>query len=151
MEHHVSKQQPLKNNKTMSNYPAGAEHDPRAPYNQSEPEEEVRDVEFSCILRKTAEVGTTNYIGGGTYPEWDGDRYVAATENPDFSNTDWVEEWKNCESTPLFLIEKLKEISLALAEGKMPERPKNSRKSYWKELAKSCEGWEEEDAECEMI
>lgn len=135
----------------MDNYPAGAANDPRAPYNQSDPEEEVREVEFSCILKKTAEVGTTNYIGGACYPEWDGDRYVALTEEPDFSNTDWVEEWKNSEYTPADLISKLKEISLSLAKGETPTRPRNSRKSYWLELAKACEGWEQEDEYAEMV
>lgn len=131
------------------NYPWGADT-PDAPWNQSDPEEEVREVEYSCILKKTAEVTTTNYIGGATYPEWDGDRYVAVTESPDFSNTDWVEEWKNSEYTPFDLISKLKEIALTLAKGETPTRPRNSRKNYWQELAKACEGWEQEDEYCEM-
>ena len=134
----------------MNNYPAGAANDPRAPYNFIDPEEEVREVEYSCILKKTAEVGTTNYIGGATYPEWDDDHYVAVTEEPDFSNTDWVSEWNNSEYTPYDLICKLKEIALTLAKGETPTRPRNSRKNYWAVLAKACEGWEQEDEYCEM-
>jgi hypothetical protein len=132
-------------------YPAGAEHDANAPYNQSDPEEEVREVEFSCILKKVAEVGTTDYIAGSTYPEWDDGRYIAVTENPDFSNTDWLDEWKNQEYTPADLIGKLKEIALTLAKGETPTRPRNSRKNYWSELTKACEGWEQEDEYAEMV
>lgn len=131
------------------NYPLGADT-PDAPWNQSDLEEEVREVEFSCILKKVAEVGTTDYIAGSTYPEWDDDHYVAVTDEPDFSNTDWISEWKNSEYTPINLIEKLKEISLVLAKGEMPQRPEGSRKSYWTVLAKACDGWEQQDEYCEM-
>ena len=132
-----------------NNYPWGADN-ANAPWNQSDPEEEVRDIEFSCILKKVAEVSTTDYIGGGISKEWDDDHYVSVTEEPDFSNTDWVSEWKNSEYTPINLIEKLKEISETLAKGEMPQRPEGSRKSYWAVLAKACEGWEQEDEYCEM-
>jgi hypothetical protein len=132
------------------NYPLGADT-PDAPWNQSEPEEEVREVEYSCLMRRVAEVSTTDYIAGSTYPEWDDGRYIAVTENPDFSNTDWLSEWKNSEYTPIDLIEKLKEISETLAKGEMPQRPEGSRKNYWKVLAQACEGWEQEDEEAEQV
>lgn len=135
----------------MDNLPAGAANDPRAPYNQIDPEEEVRDIEFSCILKKVAEVSTTDYIAGSTYPEWDDGRYIAVTEEPDFSNTNWLDEWKNQEYTPIDLIGKLKELAETLAKGETPTRPRNSRKNYWEVLAKACEGWEQEDEYAEMI
>lgn len=131
------------------NYPWGADT-ANAPWNQSEPEEIEREVEYSCVLRRTAEVGTTNYVGGGTYAEWDGEGYITAVEEPDFDNTDWLEEYKNREYTPIDLIEKLKEIALTLAKDEMPQRPKESRKNYWKVLAQACEGWTQEDEYCEM-
>ena len=132
-------------------YPAGAEHDPRAPWNQSDPEEEVREVEFSCVMTRRADISTTDYIGGRTYPEWDDGSYIAVTEEPNFDNTNWVEEWKNSEYTPIGLIEKLKEVAETLAKGETPTRPRNSRKNYWSVLAKACEGWEQEDEYCEMV
>lgn len=135
----------------MDNYPAGAANDPRAPYNQIDIEEEVREVEYSCVMRRIAEIGTFDYIGGGTCKEWDDGRWIAVTENPDFSNTDWLSEWKNSEYTPAELIAKLKEISETLAKGEMPQRPKESRKNYWNVLAKACEGWEQEDEYAEQI
>ena len=131
------------------NYPWGADN-ANAPWNQSEPDEVEREVEYSCVMRRTAEVGTTNYVGGGTYGEWDGEGYITAVEEPDFDNTDWLEEWKNSEYTPIDLIEKLKEISETLARGEMPQRPEGSRKSYWNVLAKACDGWTQEDEYCEM-
>ena len=42
-------------------YPAGAEHDPNAPWNQSDPEPVSQDIEYSCTMRRTATVETTNY------------------------------------------------------------------------------------------
>ena len=135
----------------MDNYPAGAANDPRAPYNFSDPEEEVREVEFSCVLTRRANVSTTDYIAGSTYPEWDDGRYIAVTEEPNFDNTNWLEEWKNQEYTPADLIWKLKEIALTLAKGETPTRPRNSRKDYWAVLAKACEGWEQEDEYAEMV
>ena len=130
------------------NYPLGADN-ANAPWNQSDPEEEVREVEFSCILKRVAEVGTTDYIAGSTYPEWDDGRYIAVTEEPNFDNTNWLEEWKNQEYTPIDLIEKLKEISETLAKDEMPQRPEGSRKNYWKVLAQACQGWAQEDEYCE--
>jgi hypothetical protein len=135
----------------MDNYPAGAANDPRAPYNQIDPEEEVREVEYSCLMRRVAEVSTTDYIAGSTYPEWDDGRYIAVTEEPDFENTNWVDEWKNQEYTPADLIGKLKEVAETLAKGETPTRPRNSRKNYWSVLAKACEGWEQEDEYAEMV
>ncbi len=41
-------------------YPAGAEHDPNAPWNQSNPEPVSQDIEYSCTMRRTATVETTN-------------------------------------------------------------------------------------------
>ena len=131
------------------NYPWGADN-ANAPWNQSEPDEVEREVEYSCVMKRTAEVSTTNYVGGGTYAEWDGEGYITAVEEPDFDNTDWVDEWKNQEYTPADLIGKLKEIAETLAKGETPTRPRNSRKDYWSELARACEGWEQEDEYCEM-
>lgn len=132
----------------MDNYPPGATRDPLAPYNQSDPDEIERECEYSCVLKKVTDVATTDYIPGATYPEWDDDHYVAVNEPDDTSNTDWLSAYHECEYTPYDLICKLKDIALTLAEGKMPERPKNSRSKYWSELAKACEGWEQIDEEC---
>lgn len=44
------------------NYPAGAEYDPKAPWNQVEPEPRKIEVTVSITLSKTVEVEVTDYI-----------------------------------------------------------------------------------------
>lgn len=53
-------------------YPAGAEHDPNAPWNQSDPEPVSQDIEYSCTMRRTATVETTNYVPGTWEKDEDG-------------------------------------------------------------------------------
>lgn len=43
-------------------YPAGAEYDPRAPWNQVDPEPRKVEVTVSITLSKTVEVEVTDYI-----------------------------------------------------------------------------------------
>lgn len=43
-------------------YPAGAEYDPKAPWNQVEPEPRKIEVTVSITLSKTVEVEVTDYI-----------------------------------------------------------------------------------------
>lgn len=43
-------------------YPAGAEYDPKAPWNQLEPEPRKIEVTVSITLSKTVEVEVTDYI-----------------------------------------------------------------------------------------
>ena len=43
-------------------YPAGAEYDPRAPWNQVEPKPKKVEVTVSITLSKTVEVEVTDYI-----------------------------------------------------------------------------------------
>lgn len=44
------------------NYPAGAEYDPKAPWNQVDPEPRKIEVTVSITLSKTVEVEVTDYI-----------------------------------------------------------------------------------------
>lgn len=43
-------------------YPAGAEHDPKAPWNQVDPEPRKIEVTVSITLSKTVEIEVTDYI-----------------------------------------------------------------------------------------
>ena len=45
----------------FGNYPAGAANDPRAPYNQTDPEKRESGVDVSYMVSRTCNVTTTNY------------------------------------------------------------------------------------------
>ena len=50
-------------------YPAGAEYDPRAPWNQVDPEPKKIKVTVSITLSKTVEVEVTDYTAEEDYDE----------------------------------------------------------------------------------
>ena len=74
----------------MSNYPLGAEHDPRAPYNQRENEDIEIDVEVTLTLKKTAKILTSDYDITDYGKDKDGEYF----EEIDYSNCDLVKEVK---------------------------------------------------------
>lgn len=125
-------------------YPAGVEHDPNAPWNQSDPEPVSHDIEYSCIMRRTATVETTNYVPGTWEKDEDGFGY---RDGDDFSDTDWLSDFKDTYRTPKELIDLLKETAKELADGKMPNKPK----SFWKDEMADCENWSIDDEETEMF
>lgn len=128
-------------------YPTGAEYDPRDPWNQSDPEPVSQDIEYSCVMRRTANVETTDYRPGTIVKEWDGDGYVAVRDEDDFSDTDWLSDFKDTYRTPKELIDLLKETAKELADGKMPQKSK----SFWKDVMADCEDWSIDDEETEML
>ena len=128
-------------------YPPGAEDDPRAPWNQSDPDPVSQDIEYSCTMRRTANVETTDYVPGTVEKEWDGEGYVAVRDGDDFSDTDWLGEYKEQYRTPLQLIELLRETAKELAEGNIPEK----RVGFWRSVIEECEGWELEDEDTEIV
>lgn len=122
-------------------YPAGAENDPRAPWNEQEPEPVTKAIEYSCTIHRPAMVKTTNYEPDIPQREWDGDGYVTVRDDDDFSDTDWLTEYKSQYRTPLQLIEVLQSTAEKLAQGVMPDLPA----SYWKDLLDDCKNWKIED------
>lgn len=128
-------------------YPPGAWNDPRAPWNQSDPEPVSQDIGYSCIMRRTANVETTAYTPGSEEKEWDGDGYIAVRDGDDFSDTDWLGEYKEQYLTPLQLIELLRDTAKMLADGKIPPQPVK----YWKRIIADCDGWEIEDEYTEEV
>ena len=85
------------------NYPAGAANDPRAPYNQVEPEAVAFNVAATFTLEKTVELTTVQYEGGET----DDEGYV---EPYDTLGVDWKDEYKEQQYNPVELLEKLADI-----------------------------------------
>ena len=128
-------------------YPMGAENDPRAPWNQSDQDPVSMDVEFSCSMRRTANVDITDYVPGNIEKEWDGDGYISVRDDDDFSDTDWLGEYKGQHSTPHQLIKLLRETAKELAEGNIPKK----RASFWCSVVKECEGWEIDDEFADRI
>lgn len=128
-------------------YPVGAEFAPHAPWNEQPIEPVSQDIEYSCMMMRTANVETTDYVPGNVEKEWDGESYVAVRNDDDFSDTDWLAEFKETYRTPKELIELLKETAKELADGKMPNRPK----SFWKDVMVDCENWSIDDEETEMF
>ena len=123
------------------NYHPGAEHDPRAPWNETQPEPVLQDIEYSCTMRRATSVETTDSIPGHVHKEWDGEGFIAARDGDDFSCTDWLEEFKAQNRTPPQLIDLLKETARQLATGTMPKKPVN----FWRFVVEECEGWEIDD------
>ena len=119
-------------------YPPGAEHDPNAPWNQSDPDPVEKEIDYSCTMRRTANVETTDYAPGTWERDEDGFGY---RDGDDFSDTDWLSEFQSQYRTPKQLIELLRETAQELADGKMPEKPAK----YWREVVADCDNWEIED------
>lgn len=129
-----------------SNYPAGAEYDPNAPYNQVDPEPVDFDVDVCYVLTKPATISSDNYIGGyrddeGFYEdaEYQGDvneDYKAQFLTP----LDVMNEYSSyCANQ----IECLK-AELEHTENINDKRAINKQIDHYKLVIESCDDWEEE-------
>lgn len=79
-------------NLPLSNYPAGAEHDPRAPYNEVEEEIEMVDVDVLYTLRKKDQIGVSDY-------EYEYDEN-GNPRGPYFDESNMESRWKDQKFTP---------------------------------------------------
>ena len=128
-------------------YPPGAEFDPNAPYNQTEPEEtEFRVRVIETIERETV-VSTADYI-----PSYDdGYGYVI----PDTTDTDWDDAYSECYlSVPELIREMASEIETILQEtnelikqtdDKEKRRKLCKRSRHLSLLVDSAKGWDTYD------
>lgn len=118
------------------NYPAGAEFDPRAPYNQPEPVEHEFDVEVEAVLSMDCEVTSLVYPTVD-YDEEGCDVYY------EVSSSQLKEDYKDQHYTPLELIKKLRDV--------MKERAKRCKNKVSKREAENivadCELWLDSDDE----
>lgn len=113
----------------MGNYPPGAAHDPRAPWNQEDLPEVQVDRKFMVDLEKVVTITTDDYIP-------DGDDYYGM--EPDFSDTDFNKEFE----TQYHSIPQLLAILKEYIEKDMENLPERSHKrKQLKELADECDGW----------
>lgn len=132
-----------------SNYPAGAEFDPNAPWNQSEPKDMEFDVTCSQSLSKTVTVITNNYIPGAEGVDWDvddeGQPYATPWyDGPDTSDTNWADEYHaNDYHNPLQLLQLFEEVlKKNLEKGIVFKSP-----GFTQRLIKECQGWTEDEIE----
>ena len=127
-------------------YPPGAEFDPNAPYNQSDPEPVKVDVCISQTLHKSTTISTTDYA----IEEWedcergdDGKFITTRRVNYDFSDSNLLEAYKIDNWTIPELLNELKNyIQQDLDKG-----CSKSKESYLKHMMLSCEDWELDEEE----
>lgn len=130
-------------------FPAGAEFDPSAPYNQSDPEEKEFDVTCSQSLSKTVTVTTNNYIPGASgvdyEPDGEGGCSAVGWHDPDdTSDTNWADEYHdNDHYTPLQLIELFKKH----LENELNRMAEVKNEKWIKHLIEECSDWIEDDTE----
>lgn len=130
-------------------FPAGAEFDPSAPYNQEEVPYEDFEITCSQSLSKTVDVVTNNYIPGASGVDYEiddeGHRHaVAWHDDPDTSDTNWgIEYHENDYHTPAQLLSLFKEcLEENLKNGLVFHNP-----GFTEKLIKECEGWSEDETE----
>lgn len=112
-------------------YPAGAEHDSNAPYNQKELPYRDFEVTISQALSKTLHI-KTNYYTLTVEKDEDGKHEVCDT-----SDTPWKEAYEDNFHTPLQLINLLKMV--------LEENKKNGiifrTPQFQEDIIKECEDW----------
>lgn len=118
-----------------SNYPPGAEHDPRAPYNEIEVPEKEFNVYVEFAVKKVVPVTTNDYL---VEQDFDEDGYYCGY---DFSETDWRKAYKDGNFSICDMLEELR----LFIEKELPTLPERSgRYQYLKRMHAECQGWEEE-------
>lgn len=138
-------------------YPAGAENDPDAPYNEVEVPEKEFDVLVSQTLSKSTSVFTNNYIPGASGVEYEHDEeggHAVGWQDPDdTSDTDWEKEYhENDHYTPLELINKFKKYLEREWDVLKNAAEANDAETRWKKnnikhLIEECEGWTDDETE----
>lgn len=113
-------------------YPPGAEHDPRAPWNQEDNPEQEFDVTITQTLEKTLTVWTGQY--NLIYDRDEDGGYVQY----DTSDTYWNDVYAEDHYTPLQLIALFK---------RMLESKEEISDSKRKHLIEECSNWCEVDCE----
>lgn len=124
-------------------YPAGAENDPNAPYNEREPESVERDCEVTETLTRTVPVSTQMYT---IYPPepWNG----INCEEYDFDCTDWEDEYKSQYLPVPALIKKMREL---LDKWKPQEMSHADKRLYSTIVENTAEEWDVYDLDVTML
>lgn len=118
-------------------YPAGAEFDPDAPYNQKDLPEITKQVRCIFTIEKVAELVTDDYLP-------DGNEYEMI---PDTSSTDWEDEYDKQCHTPLQLYQMLGDY--LRDELRNIQNPKSYKYRKLSSLLDELNGWEITDKQFE--
>ena len=134
-------------------YPPGAEHDPNAPYNQSDPNPVDVDCCVSCSISKDVTVSTTDYIAE-KWDDWDMDaegNYVhSGGVDYDFSDCNFSKVYHQNHYGILDLLEQLKVFlegaienleHLSSEASKEEKAAKRANLRIYKQMLEDCQGW----------
>lgn len=127
-------------------YPPGAEFDPNAPYNQSDPEPVKVDVCISQTLHKSTTISTTDYVAEEweDYERGDDGGFVTTREvSYNFSDSDLLSAYKNDNWTIPELLDELKDYIKRDLENDCSK----SKKAWLERMMKACEDWELDEEE----
>ena len=129
-------------------YPAGAEFDKNAPYNETSNDNEPIEiaVEYSVILRKKTTISTTDYV----VDEWEecerdeeGNLVRYGEREINYDSVDLAEEYDRQHYSPMQLIHLLKSEMLR----NLREHPecRGAKEGTWQHIVDECCYWEEDD------
>lgn len=113
-------------------YPAGAENDPNAPYNQVEVREREFDIECEFVMRKCVTVTTNDYE-----PDYDDED---GREDANTENTDWAQAF--AESGHFTIQDLIDELREYVKEDMKTCAPNTGKGAYLERLLEACQGWE---------
>lgn len=128
-------------------YPPGAQFDPNAPYNQSDPKPVEVEVCISQTLSRSTKIKVTDYIANKWEDvEHDGEIGFYRTRGVeyDFSNSDLKEAYEVQDYTIPELLDYLKSYLIAdIAECSA----KSNKKKLLQHILACCEGWKVDETE----
>lgn len=113
-------------------YPAGAENDPNAPYNQVEVREREFDIECEFVMRKYVTVTTNDYE-----PDYDDED---GREDANTENTDWAQAF--AESGHFTIQDLIDELREYVKEDMKTCAPNTGKGAHLERLLEACNGWE---------
>ena len=131
----------------MSNYPAGAQYDSNAPYNQPELEPVKVDVTISQTLSRCATIEVSDYTAeewSEVEPDDEGGFTRTGGINYDFSDTNLEEAYREQEYTVIDLLNYLRaHLIVELTECSS----KGSRRKKLQALLEACSSWTVDETE----
>lgn len=121
-------------------YPAGAEFDPRAPYNQEDPPELTFRRRVIVTIERDCDITTDDY---------DPPAYGDFDDEADTTCTDWEAAYAADHASLPDLLAKLREY-LQRDLAKLDPTKGSPRKTRLRRLISDCEGWEETNIDFDL-
>lgn len=127
-------------------YPAGAYNDPRAPYNQIDPEPVKVAVTISQTLSRSTTISVRDYIANewvDAEPDGEGGLYRTGGVEYDFSDSDFQGAYENQEYTIPELLDYLKDY----LQQDLEHCEDSQRQQVLQHILEACDGWEVDETE----